>query len=906
MSLAYTLDVSELQNLKGLCAAISVAPTSVSLFGFMASDRFLDSAGLCQQIYPTGEYIIRGGIFMDGMYVYIGSYKAYIRDLFSAGSHGYAWDGFMMVMRGYSINQDNGFNILEPENYLPDPQNFGFLPMRMPLEVNCGPVGDATAIAADSSVGLHGIDIYKSFDDVAVNGADENLRIITCGFQRIDATAEGVPTGSDYVGNLYMGDFLTFQSIANTTPDGSSYVYYQVSNPVPILQLTWKANQPGHVDNTFAPARFGFIRDLDQAIALDSLGTGVDYLYTMWEVGQLADGSNPSGGPTDPFDKRAITFNYFPRRFLDVTCFSQTSLSLTEQVGSAFFLAGDFAMDTNNDGSIDDTCPVVIGGAFEYPSSWSEMINGLGPYTYLPPFLIAHASIATSLAVNSSWLREGAVPTYTFSGAVAALVTIAFEVIDLAGGPLTMVAVNDVSHSGTDYGHIYTTGESPISPQCEFYPYATEGGAFTTASGISMPTKWYNKAIQQRTFSIAEEDLAKEGTTDTETGEFTPTTFSVKDDDTGEYIGYKSNYQRYGLTINPDDSGVGFSQGTDSRNGYGFLGIKTGVGPVAVMFDSGSPTLDTTGSPTSALTGIVLAEGANINANTLISPTSTTRRIVNAGWDNDRDQWLFISSDSGGSGVISVAANFTTASNNLGFLDQTANFADNPTLPLPTTANAGLYIPLLMSNSLDGFVCFGEWDDDPNARFGLKPILGASMSASDTCGAVTVTFDSYARNSTSYFYRINGTTGRTARVWVDYVLFDGADSVIAKKLKEFGMKVNIENVEWFKRKIIRGGDLNIKSEEIEMWMREQQSQYKDMLKEKERMGRIRKKKSQVSVFSESIEEQINPDFMDDEVKDFLGSYTPDTRPPTPEEKKMEKKRKGGYEESTDSYYDDAF
>ena len=65
----------------------------------------------------------------------------------------------------------------------------------------------------------------------------------------------------------------------------------------------------------------------------------------------------------------------------------------------------------------------------------------------------------------------------------------------------------------------------------------------------------------------------------------------------------------------------------------------------------------------------------------------------------------------------------------------------------------------------------------------------------------------------------------------------------------------------------------------EMWMREQQSQYKDMLKEKERMGRIRKKKSQVSVFSESIEEQINPDFMDDEVKDFLGSYTPDTRPP---------------------------
>ena len=46
--------------------------------------------------------------------------------------------------------------------------------------------------------------------------------------------------------------------------------------------------------------------------------------------------------------------------------------------------------------------------------------------------------------------------------------------------------------------------------------------------------------------------------------------------------------------------------------------------------------------------------------------------------------------------------------------------------------------------------------------------------------------------------------------------------------------------------------------------------------------------------------------MDDEVKDFLGSFTPETRPPTPEEKKQKKKRQGGYEESTDSYFDDVF
>ena len=585
---------------------------------------------------------------------------------------------------------------------------------------------------------------------------------------------------------------------------------------------------------------------------------------------------------------------------------SQTARSLTDNVSSTFFIAGDMSLDTNDDGTIDDSCPVLIGGAFSYPEHWENMIAGTPPFDYLPPFLAAHAAIATSLAMDTSWFREGAVPTYTFSGAVAALVSVPYETTKFDDQPLTLVAVNDVSHSGTDFGHIYVTGESPILPTCVLYPYATEGGAFTTASGISMPNKWHNKAIQERTYSIAEEDIGKNGTLSLTTGDFTPTTASIFDDDSKEYIGYRSNYQRYGLTNDPAATGEGVTQGTDSRNGYGFLGIETGVGPVAIMFDSGAPTLDDSASPTNDLTGIVLAEGSNLNANHIISPTSTTRRIVNAGWDNDRDQWLFLSSESGGVGVISVAANFTTASNNLGFLDQTANFADNSTLSLPTTANAGMYIPFLMSNSLDGIICFGEWDNDTNSRFGIKPILGASTATSDTCEAVTVNYDYFLNASTSYFYRINGTTGRTVRVWVDYVLFDGADSVIAKKLKEFGIKVNIENVEWFKRKIIRSGDLNIKSEEIENWMREQQDQYKNMLKEKERMGRIRKKKTQVSAYKESMDEQINPDFMDDEIKDFLGSYTPETRPPTPDEKKMKKKRQGGYEESTDSYYDDVF
>ncbi len=903
MGLAYNLNVDNLLNVENLSEAIISSAEFIGMFGAGGDARWLTADGLCQQIYPTGEYIIRDGFFANGIYIYVGSYKAYIRDLYGAGSHGYAWDGFIMAMRGYSINQDNGFNIIN--NGIPNPNTFGFLPMRMPIEVNPGAVGDAVAIAADSSVGLQSIDFYKAYDDISVQQNDPSIRIITCGFQRIDATAEGVPTGSDYVGNLYLAELLTYDNIDNITPAGSKYAtyIYTIDN---VMQTTWKASQPNHADKTFAAGRFGHLRDLDEGLAGNEPTTGWPYLYAEWADGQLPDGTNPHGGPVFGTDRRLIAFNQFPRRFLDITCSSRQPFSVTENVGSTFFIVGDLAADTNDDGSIDDTGPMLIGGAFEYPGAWNRMIDGTSPYDYLPPYLTTNPALVTSLMTaiggTSSWFREGAVPSYTFSGAVAALVSIPYEETTYGSSqPLTFIGVNDVSHSGTDYAEIYYTESSPIYPSCIMAPYATEGGAFTTATSISLPNKWYNKAVQQRTFSIAEEDLSKYGTLDSLTGEFAPTDDSIKDDDAGDYIGYVSNYQRYGLTNDPEATGVGVVQGTISRNGYGFVGFKTGTGPIAIMFDSGAATIGTV-SPYET-TGIVLAEGANLNTNHLVSPTSTTRKIVNAGWDNDRDQWLFISSDSTGSGVISVSADFSTDANNVGFLDQTVNFSQND-FPLSTTADAGLYIPNSMTNALDGFVCFGIFDDDANCRFGIKPILGASTAESDTCDAVTVSYDSYA--TSSYFYRITGTTGRQAKVWVDYILFDGADALIATKLRERGMKVSIEAVEWFKRKIIHSGDLNIKQEEIELWMREQQDEFSQMMSDAERQGRVRKRKKQVSAYGLDILDSINTDFEDKEVQEFMKEYLPQSRPPTPEEQAIEKQRKGGYAPFSKNYYDEVF
>ena len=141
---------------------------------------------------------------------------------------------------------------------------------------------------------------------------------------------------------------------------------------------------------------------------------------------------------------------------------------------------------------------------------------------------------------------------------------------------------------------------------------------------------------------------------------------------------------------------------------------------------------------------------------------------------------------------------------------------------------------------------------------------------------------------------------------MDYILFDGADAVIATKLRERGMKVTIDAVEWFKRKIINKGDLNIKQEEIEMWMRQQQDEFSMMMRDAERQGRVRKKKKQVSAYGLDILDAINTDFEDKEIQEFMEDYLPKSRPPTPEEEMIERQRRGGYSPQAKSYFDEVF
>jgi hypothetical protein len=237
------------------------------------------------------------------------------------------------------------------------------------------------------------------------------------------------------------------------------------------------------------------------------------------------------------------------------------------------------------------------------------------------------------------------------------------------------------------------------------------------------------------------------------------------------------------------------------------------------------------------------------NAQLKPTGTATTRTITGSDWDNDRDQFLFCTSASsaeGGVGVVSVSSDF------LNVLDQTDNF---PKLAANNLL-IGDYTTRMKTPALDGFVYFGS-DVDPTTTDGFLMI-----------------------EQPLALYQITGSTGRTARVFVDYILFDGVDAAIAVKLKEMGVRVTIENVEWYKTKLLHGGDLKITQEEIEKWMESQANEYRDMLKTNERQGRSRKRRKQVSGFKQPVEDILTPDFYDKEVYDFVPEgAAPSDKPP---------------------------
>ena len=359
-----------------------------------------------------------------------------------------------------------------------------------------------------------------------------------------------------------------------------------------------------------------------------------------------------------------------------------------------------------------------------------------------------------------------------------------------------------------------------------------------------------------------------------------------------------------------------------------------GVEPVVCIFDSGGgwikdPSYDASNpnySLTTNYSNSLQNRGVTFNSKILTDSNSTSRIALGCSWDNDRDQWLFLFGNytavvsNQGVSVVSATSTFTdTARFGSAYLDQSENFNN-----VVAFSNA-VWQSFPMTNNLDGVVFFGATTpagtassagildysvtpDQPQGIYGIvqststRSFPTQSVACAEATDPTTISYNL----SRVKVFNLDGSTGRQAFVWVDYILFDGADAVIATKLRERGMKVTIDSVEWFKRKIINRGDLNIKQEEIEDWMRQQQDEFSMMMRDAERMGRVRKRKKQVSAYALDALDSLNTDFEDKEVQEFMKDYLPKSRPPTPEEEMIQRQQKGGYSPQAKSYFDEVF
>ncbi len=968
------------------------------------SYRFCGTSALgtqeSQAIYPTGEYIIRDMAFVNGYYIMVGSYKAYFRDLYGAGNHGYAWDGFLMPLRGYTYNLVQTTPCFYAQNGTYGGLNvadlglsgWGFMPMRMPLDISPGVIGDAATIAADNSVGLQAIDIYKGEDAIEVGLANtvdaQNIKIITVGFQRVgDPVAQGmVYSDVDYIGFMWLSQLLQYNDILNTgtfaqtqeirSPlyDGGSPADYVDATPLLgnvinyfvnrqcTMQVSWNAPTNYTLYNPFVgqPDLNTRLFDLGQVCAISNGQSGGPlYEFTdMWAKGYAANGDSWVGAAPLGQDASAKAFNYYPRRFLDVCTYSRVQKSGVGayNIASPFSITGDISVGGDpsvGSPSLLGTYPVVVGGS--YPSNFLSLnLVGAPPSDKgrYGPYLMAHTPGISFVSTGSStWTFVGTystAPVTDLKDSYGVFIQVPYEdeSVSLTGQnpsglpPLQYIALNGVKDTGGGTGcAVFTTNEPAQNPEMAWFSVlAPNLNPLPTTYGYPPVTgnKWYGKSMQSRTFAVYEEDRAKIlNYFDTEVSGFgtQPAERVANANMEGEFVGVFGNYQRYGLDEFPTGEAAEATRqkqmGSNSRQGYGFLGWQSGTGPTTYMFDSGRGWFKNPLDPPpnfanpAEYSNVVLNVGKRFNDNIVVGPSSTDRKAVMAQWDNDRDQWIFLFSDpTTGLSAVSCTSTFTDSPFGEAYLDQTPNFLAKS--PLVDDYLTAIWSPFLMTNELDGLVIMGG-DNRTNSGtsgifgytgdgelkcpttwvYGVAPTLTTQTPPNDwgTTGAIGTIEAAYA---TVLVFNIKGTTGREAKVWVDYILFDGADAVIATKLRERGMKVSIEAVEWFKRKIINSGDLNIKQEEIEMWMREQQDEFQMMMRDAERMGRVRKKKKQVSAYGLDMLDSINTDFEDKEVQEFMQDYLPQSRPPTPEEQMLERQKKGGYSPQTKSYYDEVF
>ena len=435
MGLAYNLDVEYWDDVSTYLSDAFVSSANfLGTFPFFNGVNGLPWFGVwqksgdvnCQGIFPTGEYIIRDAVFINGMYVFCGSYKAYFTDLYGAGNDGYAWDGFLMVLRGYSNENFDG----APFRYnratrafqgIGNSNGFGILPMRMPLDIQPSAIGDAVATAADDSVGLQAIDIYKGSGSPFVGAGaigEANIKIMTVGFQLVgDPVAQGMQFSTiDYVGFMMYGILLRYGDGVGSNPTEndvrtisspvylgdpiSSYSAEELSNiqsgsfvmyssqPSDLFKVSWRATANNSIP-TFDPGNTREninLRDLDVwcGLSFNQKDAGGSWNPSLWTLGYQPDGVNSS--PVIPDDltinSQGSDWDYFPRRFMDITTFSATDRNVFagNTFDGCFMIVGDCSVGLDIVGTAVETVPMSIGGFYPMGYMVTYALQNGGPW----------------------------------------------------------------------------------------------------------------------------------------------------------------------------------------------------------------------------------------------------------------------------------------------------------------------------------------------------------------------------------------------------------------------------------------------------------------------------------------------------------------------------------------------
>ena len=836
------------------------------------------------------DIIIRDSCYVADHYVFCGSYRAFFDNL-NGGAGAYAWDGFVTIIRAHNLTMRTGFeyqeetgtllplgNFSDPSFYI-NPGVVDGQPLmeqpysrrnqvwtylcRMPYEV----VPDLTNIGSDSSVGIYGVDTLK------LDGSDFSFGVVAGGHQRIDTATEGGLSDQEYsawLSNLIFSvapariEYGAGTPIPDLPYAAQMYDLYFEANVS--IQVSWKAEDANHAGRYLQTQQFP-----DEVLSLE------DYASSVFQTKNAGDSvllTNLGNG-------------YYLTHIYDVAGLNIFPLTLNDR---SVCLTGQCAYD-DGAGATDFTTPFV--SFFNYESTGG---GGIARRLYTP-------------VGDRDFALDGDVAAYDLNGAYGSIVMPSFNQNFNEDGTGTnppelnqvFIGVDNVTHGGSTNAEIYAANFFYVLNSVDFgppnlqsdpkgiWPFGVKGGPFETVGGFTLPDRWTGKAIQQRTYTVTEENRSKktelypnpiepplvglppgeianqqlfavEDRTLKQLLEKDPTLEGQNPEPFNFLSGIGSpNLQQPGLPNKTDGAFIG----QPANIAYGFIGYTAGTGPVIFMYDFGTvnmsvPTTD--GANVVYYTGNanpdrpleagvdILEVGDSMNDTIVLDTGDTDRRCLSAQWDVDRDQWVYTFglSGAGKSGTVlscNSAFNRQPASQ-IAYLDQTDQFRN-----LVSDQRTSIYIPRNMTPFLDGIVLFGG---EPDYTLPGRPGIPAIDVPSPVSGQPAVKgFQAFT---------ISGTTGRTARVWTDYLLFDGVDSLVAVELQNLGLRVTVENVEWYKAKILRQGELGLTPEEIEDWVRSQQTEYRETLKLKERQGRLRTRRRQQSAWREGLEDTLSGDF----------------------------------------------